>query len=270
MTASLSLEQVQLYRRDGFLAPIRIAGTDQAAAWRRELEESERKHGKLHYLAKAHLVLDFAHRLASYSSVLDAVSSIIGPDILLWDSTFIIKEPGDGKKVSWHQDLTYWGLDPDDDIVSVWLALSPATIESGCMLMIPGSHIGPIAVHHDTRASDNILSRGQTIAEPIDESQATAVVLAPGEMSLHHGRVWHGSSPNRSHDRRIGFNAQYLAPWVKQTVGDWDSALLVRGEDRYEHFEHEVAASSSFDPADVARQQGISARRAAYLGVGTG
>lgn len=269
MSAELSIDQVESYKRDGFLAPIRVAGTDEAAAWRRELEESERRYGKLHYVAKAHLVLDFAHRLASHPLVLDAVSSIIGPDILLWDSTFIIKEPGDGKKVSWHQDLTYWGLEPDD-IVSVWLALSAATIESGCMLMMPGSHTGPIAAHYDTKASDNILSRGQTIAEPIDERKARCVALEPGEMSLHHGRVWHSSSPNRSQDRRIAYNAQYLAPWVRQTVGDWDSALQVRGEDRYGHFEQERAASGSFVPADIARQQDISARRAAYLGAKTG
>jgi hypothetical protein len=97
----LRLEQVNSYERNGFLAPIRVAKSDQAAAWRRELEENERNYGRLHYVAKAHLVLDFAHRLASHPLVLDAVSSIIGPDILLWDSTFIIKEPGDGKKVSW-------------------------------------------------------------------------------------------------------------------------------------------------------------------------
>jgi ectoine hydroxylase-related dioxygenase (phytanoyl-CoA dioxygenase family) len=136
------------------------------------------------------------------------------------------------------------------------------------MLMIPGSHTGPIAPHQDRAESDNILSRGQTIAAPIDESQIRHVVLAAGEMSLHHGRVWHSSSPNRSRDRRIGFNAQYLAPWVRQTVGDWDSALLVRGEDRYRHFDHEIAASGAFIPAEVARQQAISTRRAAYLRAG--
>ncbi len=164
---------------NGFVSPIRVAEKDGAATWRQELEENERRHGKLHYVSKAHLVLPFAHRLACDQAVLDAVESVVGPDILLWDSTFIIKEPGDGKKVSWHQDLTYWGLDPDD-IVSVWLALSPATIESGCMLMIPGSHSGPIAAHRDTLETDNILSRGQTIAESIDESRSQSVVLAAG------------------------------------------------------------------------------------------
>jgi ectoine hydroxylase-related dioxygenase (phytanoyl-CoA dioxygenase family) len=268
MTGSLTTEQIDQYGKDGFISPIRVAGTEKAVAWRRELEDTELEHGKLHYVPKAHLVLTFAHRVASDPAILDAVESIIGPDILLWDSTFIIKEPGDGKRVSWHQDLTYWGLTPHD-IVSVWLALSPATIESGCMLMIPGSHSGPISAHHESASSDNILSRGQTLAVAIDESRAHSVLLAPGEMSLHHGRVWHGSSPNQSNDRRIGFNAQYLAPWVRQTVGDWDSALLVRGQDRYRHFDHECAATGTFVPAEVARQKAISARRAAYLRAGT-
>jgi len=122
MTASLSSAHVESYRSDGYLSPIAVAGAERAAAWRREVEEAERQHGRLHYVAKAHLVLPFAHRLATDRAVLDAIESILGPDILLWDSTFIIKEPGDGKKVSWHQDLTYWGLDPDD-IVSVLLSL---------------------------------------------------------------------------------------------------------------------------------------------------
>jgi hypothetical protein len=89
-------------------------------------------------------------------------------------------------------------------------------------------------------------------------------------MSLHHGRVWHGSSPNVSTDRRIGFNAQYLAPWVRQVVGDWDSALLVRGQDRFGHFETERPPTGVFLPQEVSRQQSIAARRSAYLNAGAG
>jgi len=264
MVASMNFEQVTSYRRDGFIFPIRVTSADGAADWRRRLESAERRHGKMHYLPKPHLVLPLADSIARDAAVLDAVESILGPDILLWDSSFIIKEPGDGKKVSWHQDLTYWGLEPDD-VVSIWLALSPATDESGCMLMMPGTQAGPIVTHRDTHAADNILSRGQTIALAVDEERAAHVVLAPGEMSLHHGRVWHGSKPNRSTDRRIGFNAQYIAPSVRQVVGDWDSALLVRGEDRHGHFSPEAPPSGAFIPEEVARQEAIAARRAAYL-----
>jgi len=149
--------------------------------------------------------------LVRHAAIVDAVESLVGPDILLWDSSFIVKESGDGKRVSWHQDLTYWGLEPTEGVVSIWLALAPATVESGAMKMIPGSHRGPIRRHRDTFAADNILTRGQEIAEEIDASRAVDVVLSPGEMSLHHGRVFHGSQPNRSADRRIGFNAQYIA-----------------------------------------------------------
>lgn len=268
MVASMNSEQVASYRRNGFIFPIRVATAARAADWRRQLEEAERRRGKMHYLPKPHLVLPLADTIARDPAVLDAVESILGPDILLWDSSFIIKEPGDGKKVSWHQDLTYWGLEPED-VVSIWLALSPATDESGCMLMMPGTQTGPIVAHRDTLAADNILSRGQTIAQAVDEDLAAHVVLAPGEMSLHHGRVWHGSKPNRSTDRRIGFNAQYIAPWVRQVVGDWDSALLVRGEDRYKHFSPEAPPSGEFIPDEVARQEAISARRAGYLRAGT-
>ena len=124
--------------------------------------------------------------------------------------------------------------------------------------------------HQENTAADNILSRGQTIAGTVDEQIAVDIVLAPGEMSLHHGRVWHGSNPNVSADRRIGFNAQYLAPWVRQVVGDWDSALLVRGEDRFGHFETESPPTGVFVPQEVSRQQGIAARRSAYLSAGAG
>jgi Phytanoyl-CoA dioxygenase (PhyH) len=123
-------------------------------------------------------------------------------------STFIIKEPGDGKKVSWHQDLTYWGLDAQD-VVSVWLALSPASVQSSCM--ISGTQAGPLVAHQENLAADNILSRGQTIAGTVDEKIAVDIVLAPGEMSLHHGRVWHGSNPNVS---LIGASGSTPSIWL--------------------------------------------------------
>jgi ectoine hydroxylase-related dioxygenase (phytanoyl-CoA dioxygenase family) len=264
MTGSLSAEQLAAYRRDGFVFPVRVASAERARGWRDEMEALERAHGPLHYLPKAHLVVPLADRLARDPAVLDAVESLLGPDLLLWDCAFIVKEAGDGKRVTWHQDLTYWGLQPAD-VASIWLALSPATPQSGCMRMMPGSQSGPQLRHRDNKAPDNILSRGQEIDTTVDESLAIDTALAPGEMSIHHGRTWHASHPNRSGDRRIGFNAQYLAPWVRQAVGDWDSALLVRGEDRYGHFAAEWSATTDFVPDQLARMREISARRDAYL-----
>ena len=156
-------------------------------------------------------------------------------------------------------------LAPVEGIVSIWLALSPATVESGCMRMIPGSHAGPVQPHRDTYAADNILSRGQELAVAIDEASAVDIALAPGEMSLHHGMVFHASQPNRSGDRRIGFNAQYIAPHVRQTIGRHDSAVLVRGRDGFGHFEDEPRPNGEFEPAAVAMREALSKRRAEYL-----
>jgi hypothetical protein len=265
MGGVLSVEQRARYDRDGVLHPVRVMPATDAAALRRRMEEAEARRGRLHYAPKPHLVLPFVAELVRHPAILDAVESIIGPDILLWDSSFIVKEPGDGKRVSWHQDLTYWGLEPVEGVVSIWLALAPATVESGAMKMIPGSHLGPIRRHRDTFAPGNILTRGQEIAEEIDESRAIDIVLRPGEMSLHHGRVFHGSQPNRSADRRIGFNAQYIAARVRQVVGRWDSATLVRGRDSFGHFAPEPRPAAEYDPACVRFQEEMAERRKEYI-----
>ncbi|HZT19647.1 MAG TPA: phytanoyl-CoA dioxygenase family protein [Dongiaceae bacterium] len=260
MGGLLAERQIEDYRRDGFLSPVTVMSGERALAYRQALEAAEARFGPMHYVTKPHLLLRMADELVHHELILDAVEDIIGPDILLWDSTFIIKEPGDGKYVSWHQDLTYWGLEPDD-VVSIWLALSPATVESGCMRMVPGSHRSGRVDHVATFASGNLLSRGQTIAVRPDEERAVDLPLRPGQMSMHHGWTFHASHPNRSSDRRIGLNMNLIAPNVRQTRFAGDSAMLLRGEDRYGHFAAEPRPSEDFGEAARALQLAINARR---------
>jgi non-haem Fe2+, alpha-ketoglutarate-dependent halogenase len=248
------------YRREGFLSPISVMSAGEALACRDELEAAAARFGPVHYVTKPHLLLILADGLVRHAAILDAVEDIIGPDILLWDSTFIIKEPGDRKYVSWHQDLTYWGLEPDD-VVSVWLALSPATAESGCMRMIPGSHKCGRVDHRATHGPDNILSRGQTIGIAIDEGNAVDTALTPGQMSLHHGWTFHASHPNRTGDRRIGLTMNLIAPNVRQTKFEGDSAMLLRGGDRFGHFSPEPRPQRDFEVGAKALQLAINARR---------
>ena len=122
---------------------------------------------------------------------------MIGPDILCWSSTFFIKEAHDPGFVSWHQDSTYWGLDPAD-IVTAWVALSESMAENGAMRVIPDTQTLEQIAHRDTFAADNLLTRGQEIAVEVDETKAVMLELQPGEMSLHHVRLIHGSDPNPS------------------------------------------------------------------------
>ena len=137
--SGLNDADVYRYRDDGFLSPVEVMSAQEAAEARARLEAAEAQYGPMHYLVKPHLLLMLADELAHNTRMLDAVQSIIGPNILLWDSAFIIKEPGNRAFVSWHQDLTYWGVSPAEDLVSVWIALSPATAESGCMQMVESS-----------------------------------------------------------------------------------------------------------------------------------
>ncbi len=241
------------YHRDGYIGAVPILTADEAARHRASMEAAESQIGSLHYRSKAHTILTSPLQLATDRIVLDVVESLIGPDILLYNATYIIKEANAPSHVSWHQDLTYWGLSHDDQ-VSMWLALSVADDVSGCMRMIPGSHTHGRYDHEATADESNVLLQGQTV-KGIDEDKAVLCALQPGEASFHHGWTLHASMPNRSNDRRIGLNVQYIAPHVKQTKHDLDTAMLVRGEDRHKHYGYDRPAQADLEPAALAHQR---------------
>lgn len=257
----LSESEVAGYRRNGFAAPVTVMSEPEAGAARARLEAIEAEYGPMHYLIKPHLVLTLADELIRLPRLVAAVADLLGPDVMLWDSSFIIKEPGQGKFVSWHQDLTYWGLEGGrDDVVSVWLALSDASERAGCMRMVPGSHLVGMAEHVNTYSPDNVLSRGQTIPG-VDETRAVAVPLRPGQMSLHHGWVFHASHPNVTDDRRIGLNMNLIKPSVRQTKIARDTATLLAGRDAHHLYDPEPRPARDFSPEACAFQAGISRLR---------
>ena len=239
------------YLTQGYVTAVPIISTNEAAQHRNALENAEQQHGTLHYLSKIHTIFRSPYALATMPAALDVVEQLIGPDILLLNTTYIIKEPGATSHVSWHQDLTYWGLSHDDQ-VSMWLALSPATEQTGCMKMIPGSHTNGCLEHVTTHDESNVLLQGQTVTN-IDESKSTLCPLQPGEASFHHGWTLHASTPNAGNDRRIGLNVQYIASHVRQTKHDLDTALLVRGTDVFNHYGKDEPAVADFDPVAVKR-----------------
>jgi ectoine hydroxylase-related dioxygenase (phytanoyl-CoA dioxygenase family) len=257
------------YARDGYVFPLAVMTAEEAAAGRAELERIERDFADRPYLkgevlSTPHLLFPFVDEIMRRPSVLDPVSRVLGPDLLVWGCSFFIKEAGTPDHITWHQDLTYWGLDSTQE-VTAWLALSPATVESGAMRFVPGSHRGAIVPHRDTFEQANLLSRGQEIAVEVDEATAVDVVLAPGEMSLHHGRLFHASNPNRSADRRIGLATRYISPDMRQSVGRKDFAVLVRGEDRFGHFELLDPPKGVLHPDDVARAARVNAVEREYF-----
>ena len=241
------------YWRDGFAFPYRALPEAEATGLAREVEaliDSDAR--SLHFMRNnPHLVFPSVDRLVHDDRVLDAVERILGPNLLLWSTSFFLKAPQSADFVSWHQDLTYWGLDGTDQ-VSAWMALSPITEANGCMRFVPGSHRRAIETHRDTFAEENQLTRGQVLAVDIDESQAVPVTLAPGELSLHHGHLFHASGPNTTDAWRIGITMIYLAPGMRQVVAKKDYARLVRGEDAFGHFECLPRPRFDFDPVGIA------------------
>jgi len=189
----------------------------------------------INYLGvNTHYLFPTFYDLVQKKTVLDEIEKFLGPDILCWNAAFFNKEPFDRKFVTWHQDLTYWGLDPPD-IISAWIALTPSIPENGCMRVVPGSHVKGQIDHVDSLAKNNILSRGQEIKVEVDEREAVDLVLQPGEMSLHHVLIIHGSRANSSNISRYGFVVRYI-PTLCHQIGGRTEAMLVRGDDTYGHF----------------------------------
>lgn len=271
MPKPLSLDAIERYREDGFCFPVRVMSIAEAAVARHKLEAAEGSlsdslKGALRH--KPHLLFTWLDAIVRHPTILDAVEDLIGPDILCWSSLFFTKAARTEAFVSWHQDSTYWGLS-SPDVVTAWVALSPSTVEAGAMRVIPGTHLLDQIPHRETYAPNNMLTRGQEVMVEVDERAAVDVVLEPGEMSLHHVKLVHGSPPNRSSDRRIGYAIRYIPPHVRQLVGR-DSALLVRGVDTHDYFDHERSPRADLDADALALHAAVSEQHARILYAGTG
>lgn len=235
-TASTS----ETYFRDGFIFPIDVMTEAEAHTIRADLEAAEAEladdRTRLSLLRTyPDRLLPSFDQLIRNTNLVAAVSPILGSDLMVWSAGLFIKEARTPSFVSWHQDLTYWGLD-DVHEVTAWVALSPATTESGCMRFVPGSHTRQVMPHVDTFAHNNLLSRGQEIAIEVDDTAGVDVVLKAGQASLHHGHLFHASGPNGTDDRRIGVAIRYITPAMRQTTGERSLVALVNGEDHYGHF----------------------------------
>ncbi len=267
----LSAEQVQRYTQEGYLSPIDVFSEQDVSSFHQNLERFRHRldlNGKIagRYNQKSHLLLPWANQIVRHSRILDAVEQILGPNILCWGSQFFAKDPGDNAYVSWHQDGNYWGLS-SVDVMTAWVALTPSTIESGCMNVVPGSQLRRVE-HIDTYNEDNLLSRGQEIAVTVLPEEIRPIILQPGQMSLHHVMIFHGSEPNRADHPRVGFAIRYVPTHVRQTAGEKDSAMLVRGVDTYLHFEHESEPDAEFSDAALAQHRRVVDRQLAILYAG--
>ena len=201
----------------------------------------------------------FSPEEARHPAVLDPIEDIIGPDIRLFHFTIWPKSPGAPAFVSWHQDATYFGLEPAVHITA-WVALTDVPAESGAVEVVPGSHARG-QLHHSQFTDDaNLLSRGQTLTVDFDRERSEFMVLKAGQMSLHHTHLIHRSGPNLSSDRRIGFGISYIPTSATCRASIRQSAALVRGVDRDGHFDDEPRPHEEYGAAEQAAHAAAVAR----------
>jgi chlorinating enzyme len=245
------MQMKQTMETSGLVAPIPVLSPEEVAFYQSKLLglldgykwklDAVNRH-------KPHLYLKWANDLGRHPKVLEAVRSILGPDLLLWYSVIFVKPPHNTGFVPWHQDSTYWAMNKEEGL-SAWIALSDVNESNGCVNYLPGSHLGAPIQHTINNSKDNLLHRGQMIKD-LDTSQAKPIILKAGEMSMHDLRTLHASGPNPSDQPRLGLAFRYIPTsnfprtlkWLKR------GATLVSGTDQYHHFATDPVPEYDFDP----------------------
>jgi non-heme Fe2+,alpha-ketoglutarate-dependent halogenase len=262
---TLTRQQVESFRYNGFHYPVPALTPAEIATCLAGLERLESELGSpvaeadIKWRSHAYAHSPWFSDLVRHPRILDAVEDLIGPDILVWTSTFFIKEPNSKTFAAWHQDGAFFGLEPNEQVCA-WVALSDAGKKAGCMEM--ASYRGaPRMLHHEAKGLKNSINRaGQTIVEPFDRSKPTAMALKAGEFSLHHEFAIHRSAPNHAAHRRIGIGINYLPPHVRVNGPVRRKAMLVRGEDRHGHWDLIDPPAAERDAVALAAHQQVSDR----------
>lgn len=258
MPKALTQNQIDRYRRDGFLFPVPVLTPDEAGFYRQRLEDLENAGGGKFtgiHRTKFYLRYRWAYELATKPTMLDAVEDLIGPDILLYHNTTWLKHAGDEAYVTWHQDNIYIGVEPCE-LLSFWIALTPSREENGCMQVLPGTQgQGVFPLGTPDLSEKSMLPSGMQTAYDVSRTKPVSMPLEIGEASIHHAEVIHGSLPNMGNQRRMGITFMYMPAHLGQKGQRRTSAMLVRGKDHYGNFDPEVPPVSDDDPDAIARHE---------------
>lgn len=228
--STLSDTELGQFRRDGFLGPYTLCSPGEMAELRTECERvlATRPANREDLAHNRHLDSQCIFDLATHPAIVDRMAALYGNDLLLWRTNFFVKEPG-AKEIPWHQDYSYWPLEPPV-IISAWIAIDPSTERNSCVEVIPGSHRTPLP---HVPAPGEMQFHEMADPQLVDTSRAQKIEMQPGEFILFNERTLHHSEPNRSDMRRIGLAVRVITPIVK--VLDWDApnhALVqLRGTD---------------------------------------
>jgi non-heme Fe2+,alpha-ketoglutarate-dependent halogenase len=256
----LSQGQIDVYRRDGYSFPHTALSGAELADCRDGLARYESwlgnpvNRGDWRWRSAAYAFLPWLDRLIRHPRILDAVEDLVGPDILVFTTTFFIKEANSPTFAAWHQDATYFGIEPYEH-VTAWVALTDATEEAGCMEVAP-SRGAPRQMHHAALGlKDSINGGGQAIVEQFDERDTVMMAVPAGSFSLHHTLCSHRSAPNRASHRRVGIGISYIPAHCRITSSVRMRVPLVRGTNTGGNFDILPPPEAEFHPAAITRHE---------------
>ncbi len=234
----LTKEQIAAYNRDGYVKGLRVFSLEEITEQRRYFDDLLAKviakGGNSYSISTAHLSYGKVYDLLTHPRIVAYVKDILGDNVVGWGSHYFCKMPHDGKRVSWHQDASFWPMTPSKT-VTVWLAIDDADVENACMRFVPGSHhYGHLTYHLSEEAENNVLNQtvdnADQFGDPVDD------VLQAGEISLHSDLLLHGSEANDSDRRRCGLTLRYCAADVRAYM-DWNGkGVIVSGSDPSGHW----------------------------------
>jgi len=235
---ALSVAQIEQFNRNGYLKGIRIFDQAERLENRRYFDEllarTLASGGTSYSISTAHLKYGRVYDLLTDRRIVAYVRDLLGENVIAWGSHFFCKMPHDGKRVSWHQDASYWPLSPSKT-ATVWLAIDDADRENACMRFIPGTHhFGHLTYrlteNDDTNVLNQSVENAEEFGEPID------VELKAGEISIHNDLLLHGSEANNSDRRRCGLTLRYCASDVRAGMGWNEKGVVVSGSDPSGHW----------------------------------
>lgn len=235
----LTREQIHQYNDRGFIFPLDVFSDHEAAAHRAYfdclMERAEAAGWGNYSINGWHRQCRGIYDLVTEGRILDYVQDLIGEDLICWGTHYFCKLPGEGKRVSWHQDASYWPLTLSKT-VTVWLAIDDADEENGAMQVIPGSHRhGQIDFEPSTAQENNVL--GQSVHDALQYGDVPeALAMRAGQISLHTDLLLHGSEPNISMRRRCGLTMRFVPPEVQAYNGWNETSVVCRGSDLTSHW----------------------------------
>ena len=262
----LSQQQIERYRNDGYLFPFPALSASELAECNEGLARFERWLGKpvnqgdFRWRSASYVFLPWVDALVRHPRILDAVEDLIGPDLLVYTATWFIKEAHSPAFAAWHQDATYFGIVPNDQHVTAWVALTDATAEAGCMEVVSSEGRPQQMRHAALRLANSINGAGQAIVEPFEQSGTAMMELPAGSFSLHHTLCRHRSAPNRADHRRVGLGISYIPADCRLNGSVRMYARLARGRNTGNHFAPIPPPEGELDAAALKRHEQVYAR----------